>query len=78
MRIKIKKTPKLGDYRSKRRFAFIPKIVYSYGMKEKYYIWLEFYIKNEQYTEIAVHIEGVGVVPDERWVTINNFINKTK
>ena len=69
MRFKIKTTPKLGDHRYKRRFAFIPKRTYSCGMKEEYYIWLEIYIEEQQYIQTKSNLEGT-------WVTKWNYCKK--
>lgn len=69
MRFKIKTTAILGEYRYITRFAFIPKRAYSYGMKEEYYIWLEFYIEEQQYIQTKSNLEGT-------WVTKWNYCKK--
>ena len=68
MRFKIKKTPKLGDYRYKRRFAFIPKRVIVINGTEEYYIWLRFYTEVQQYIKSTIPQKNV-------WVTVESHIN---
>ena len=61
MRWKAKPIPKVGDFRERFPFAWLPTEV------GEYTVWLERYWVKEELTHVAVLDEGV-VYPVERWV----------
>lgn len=58
-------TPKLGDYKTKKRFAFIPKKV-----GDKVY-FLRFYSVVYVYGEIAIKTSEIDILHVKKWIKIS-------
>ena len=70
----IKNKPIIGNKRYVMKFAFLPVYAWSYSDKLRYIVWLEYYKQEQMYKEIAEYYSGIGVIPMEQWVNINNYI----
>ena len=66
---------KIGTQRFVLKFAFLPTYAYSYKDNFRYLIWLRTYHQVQEYKRVCgEYISGVGMIPEDRWIKIENMI----
>ncbi len=74
MRWRVKKEPKEGGERWRKRFAWLPvnaRLHWPNNVEDRYWVWLESYDQYQRYRESYDVVAGVALL---EWITIENYI----